>query len=333
MDILTIKPAAVAIAVLMLPVFACIGAAEPESSSPLASRPITLVVPFAAGGGTDILARLVAKKLETSTRHTVIVDNKPGANGLIASQFVARATPDGHTLVLGSNSTHVIAPLLSPDKLAMETTKNSFAIISVLASTPLVLAVSGKSEYENLDQFLNAKPDGGLTYGTFGAGSSAHLMGALLAARRGSRLLHVPYKGSSSAITDLLGRNIDSVFLTVAAVGAYVDGGQIRPLAVTGTERVQTLPGVPTFGERGIAGLENAGWFAVFAPAKTPDNIVSYLRGKLRDAMSEPDMQAKLPELGLQRKSEASDDMAIWNGSVAGTLEILRQAKIHLDEK
>lgn len=316
---------------LLLLVLAPTANAQSAPPSPLPKRAITLVVPFSAGGGTDILARLVARKLEASLQQTVIVDNKPGANGLIASQFVERATPDGSTMMLGSSSTHVIAPLLSPDKNAAEATRRNFSMVSILAVTPLVLAVSEKSQIGNLEQFIDAKRTGGLTYGTFGAGSSAHLMGALLAAKQGVKLLHVPYKGSSAAITDLLGGTIDSVFLTAAAITTYVDAQQVRALAVTGTERIAAFPDVPTFKERGISGFENGGWFAVFAPAKTPRDTVTFLNAELHKIMAEPEIQARLPDLGLQKRdSTLKQDEALWDDSISHMQDIIKQTKIDL---
>lgn len=317
-----------------LALLALVSAANAEPAAPLSDRPISLVVPFSAGGGSDLLARVIAKKLEDSIRRTVLVDNKPGANGLLASQFVERSRPDGHTLMLGSTSTHVIAPLLSPDQRAIESIRSNFAMISVVANTPLVLAVLDSSEFKDLNQFLSATRAGGLTYGTFGAGSSPHLMGTLLAVKRNVNLLHVPYKGSAPAVTDLLGRNIDSVFLTVAAISAYVEAKQFRALAVTGEERVVTLPDVPTFKELGITDLENAGWFGVLSPAKTPDDVISYLHGKVREVMALPDMRAKLVELGLQkREGSLAEDRKLWDLSIATTQAILRQSKIDINGK
>ena len=306
--------------------------AQSASQSPLPNRPISLVVPFAAGGGTDVLARLVAAKLEMSLHQAVVVENKPGATGLLGAQLVERSAPDGSTLLFGSTSTHVIAPLLSPDKQAIETLKSSFRAVSMLAVTTLVLAVGEKSEFRNLDQYLNNSRAGGVTYGTFGAGSSAHLMGAFLAAKRGTHLLHVPYKGSAPAITDLLGGNIDSVFLTASNVISYVEAKQIRALAVTGAERLSTFPDVPTFKESGVAGLENAGWFAIFVPAKTPDNIVSFLNGELRKIMAAPDIQARLPGLGLQkREGTLQEDEELWADSIADMQNIVRETKFDLN--
>jgi len=148
-----------------------------------ADRPIALVVPFSAGGGTDILARLVAAKLGAMIRQSVVVENKPGANGVLASQYAERAKADGYTLMFGGSSTHVLSPLLSPKKQQMEQTRKNFSMVGIVAETPLVLAVNAKSSFKNLDQLLKASRDRELTFGTFGSGSSPHIMGALLAAR------------------------------------------------------------------------------------------------------------------------------------------------------
>lgn len=305
--------------------------AQAAASAFAPTRPVTLVVPFAAGGGTDVLARLVADKLGAAVKQTVLVDNRPGANGLVASQFVEKAKADGQTLMLGSNSTHVIAPLLLPDRAAAEAMRSKFKLVAILAGTPLVLAVNETSEYKTLEQFLQKK-DVELTFGTFGVHSSPHLMGALLASRTGLRLVHVPYKGSAPAVTDLLGGTINSVFLTVAGISSFVDGKQLRALAITGKERLASLPDVPTFQERGIPGLENSGWFAIFAPANLPEAVTADLREKVGTVMRQPDMRDKLRELGLQELAIApGKEMDVWNDSWANTDEILKQTGLHLN--
>lgn len=303
------------------------------AQSALSGRELALVVPFSAGGGTDTLARLLANKLGGLTKSTIVVDNKPGANGLIASQFVGRAKADGQTLLLGSSSTHVIEPLLSADKSEMKSYQKKFVLVSVIARTPLVLAVKSTSKITRLDQYL-AKSDREMTFGTYGVHSSPHLMGTLLAAERGLRLVHVPYKGSGPAVTDLLSGNIDSVFLTVAAISGYVEAGQVGALGITGMHRVATLPGVPTFHESGVAGLDNSGWFAVFAPAGTPEDVVVYLRSALREAMAEPGMQAKLKDLGLQDAADTSGkEMETWRDTIALTEAILKKTKLDMNRR
>jgi len=294
-----------------------------------ADRPITLIVPFAAGGGTDILARLVAEKLGEDVRQTVVVDNKPGANGIIAIRALERAKPDGHTLMFGSSSTHVLAPLMAEDKALMETVRKQTALVGMVADTPLVLAVNSTSEAGSLELFLQAARRQSLTYGTYGSGSSPHVLGALLAAETKAKLTHVAYKGSSPAITDLRGGHIDSVFLTVAAVSVQVEAKEMRPLAVTGPRRVQTLPDVPTFKEAGVAGLEDSGWFAVFAPAGTPSPALDKLHASIAKAMALPAMQGKLVELGLQYVPVSRVQGQLnWDRSIASTRKMLKNVKI-----
>lgn len=297
-----------------------------------ADRPIALVVPFSAGGGTDILARLVAARLGALIRQSVVVDNKPGANGVLASQYVERAKADGYTLMFGSSSTHVLSPLLSAKKQQMDHTRKSFSMVGIVAETPLVLAVNAKSPFQNLDQLLKASRARELTFGTFGSGSSPHVMGSLLAARTNARLQHVPYKGSSPAITDLLGHHIDSVFLTVAALSSHVEDKEVRALAVTGPRRVQTLPDTPTFKEAGVAGLEDSGWFAVFAPAGTPPPVLDFLHDAIGRVMAMPEVQAQLLELGLRSSNDTRAlQTAAWERSIAATQAILALVKIEPD--
>jgi tripartite-type tricarboxylate transporter receptor subunit TctC len=157
-------------------------------------------------------------------------------------------------------------------------------------------------------------------------------MGALLAAQSGARLVHIPYRGSAPAVTDLLSGQISSVFLTVAAISSYLDSRHVRALAVTGRERVAALPDVPTFAECGVAGLENPGWFAIFALANLPDEMAAHLREKVQEVMSQPDMQVKLRELGLQdAKLTAATDVQVWDESIVRTREILRRTGLDLN--
>ena len=305
-----------------------IPAAHAQAGYP-SERPVTLVVPFAAGGGTDILARLVAEKLGEQLRQSVIVDNKPGANGLVAMRAVERAAADGYTLTFGSSSTHVLAPLMSEDKALMDQLRKKSTMVSMVAETPLVLAVSAHSEVGNLEQLLRMARQKSLTFGTFGTGSSPHVMGELLAAKTNTKLVHVAYKGSAPAITDLRGGHIDSVFLTVAAVSAQVDNKEIRPLAVTGPRRVQTLPDTPTFKEAGVTGLEDSGWFALFAPAGTPAATLEVLHTGVAKVMALPVIQSQLTELGLQNAPGSRVQAAqAWERSIANTRKLLQQVTI-----
>lgn len=292
-------------------------------------RPITLVVPFAPGGGTDILARLVANKLGEEIGQTLIIDNKPGANGGIALRAVERSKPDGYTLMFGSSSTHVLAPLMSDDKKAMDEVRSKFALAAMVADTPLVLAVRSGSDFNSLEQLLQAARTRPVTFGTFGNGSSPHVLGELLAARTGTQLLHVAYKGSSPAVTDLRGGHIDSVFLTVAALSTQVESKEVRPLAVTGRRRVPTLPDVPTLQQAGIAGLEDSGWFAMFGPAGTPKAVLDRLHTGIAKVMAQAPVRAQLQELGLQPVAgNRAQDTQAWESSITQTRKTLQQVRI-----
>lgn len=310
-------------------VLSCLGrpgtATSAEAAYP-AERPIQMVVPFAPGGGTDILARLVGEKLGRQLGQTVVIDNKPGANGLIAISVVERAATDGYTLMFGSSSTHVLAPLLAPATQPIDQVRKKFALVGMVADTPLVFAVAEASEARDFGALVKLAHDRPVTYGTFGAGSSPHILGQLIASRIGAPLVHVAYKGSAPAVTDLIGGHIDSVFLTVAALSAHIEGHEVRPLAVTGSHRVQTLPDVPTFGELGIAGLENSGWFALFAPAGTPAPVLDRLRVELGRVMRLPQVRDELRELGLESSGDdRSQDERLWDRTIEDMRRVLVQ--------
>jgi len=293
-------------------------------------RPINLVVPFAAGGGTDTVARLIGQKLQAALGGTVVIDNKPGANGLIAARAVLQPPADGHMLMFGSNSTHVIAALASKQPVAPgKSMQEAFTIVSVMANAPLVLAVRADSPAKDLRAFLQQAKSGKLSYGSFGAGSSAHVMGEVLAESAGVELLHVPYKGSSPAVTDLMGGQVDAVFLTVAAVEAMVTAGSVRPLAVTGLRRVRSLPAVPTFEELGVRDMGNAGWFAVFAPAGTPEPVVTRLATALQAIAGDAEVQARMVALGLEPVvSTPAQALQTWRRSLASAAPVVKKANI-----
>ncbi len=301
-------------------------------SNPYPSKPVTLVVPFAAGGGTDTVARMVGLRLGALLGQPVVIENKPGANGLIASRQVAKAPADGYTILMGSNSTHVIAPLTARNPAdGIKAAQSEFAILSVLANAPLALAVRSSAAEQNLAALLLRGRRVRLTYATFGVGSSAHLMGEVLASSAHIDLLHVAYKGSSPALNDLVAGHVDSAFLTVAAIKGAADGGTVRPLAVTGRARVASLPDVPTFEELGVKDMANAGWFAMFAPARTPAAVTERLAAALRRIALEPEVRTKLVELGLEPVgSTLADARSTWNRSVSLAAPVVQRAKIEL---
>lgn len=231
------------------------GRAEPGGFPSL----VSLVVPFAPGGGADQLAREFANAAQPLLPGTTfVVDNKPGANGAIANRHVARQKPDGSTFLLGTSSTHALGPLLAHSEVDPVA---DFSPATLLAETSTAWAVLATAPWRSLKDAIASARKTPMTYATFGVGSSAHLYGLVLAGATGAKLEHVPYKGSSQAISDLLAGHVDSVLLTTSALDAMAKHGKIRLLAVSGAGRTQMLPDVPTFGEQGVPRLEFNGWF------------------------------------------------------------------------
>ena len=233
---------------------------------------VTLVAPFAPGGGADQLAREFAHFAQSRMAGTTfVVENKPGANGAIAARHVARQQPDGATLLLGTSSTHALGPLIA--KMDPASIVQEFSPVTLLATTANALAVASTAKWKTLDDFLRDARHESLTYGTFGTGSSAHLYGLILAQSTGAQLSHVPYKGSSQAVTDLLGGHIDAVFLTSSALESLTRDGKVRVLGVTGKTRTRVFPDAMTFDEQQVKQLDFSGWFGLFAPAGTPQPL------------------------------------------------------------
>lgn len=308
-------------------------AAAAAAVRPLAAqdtRPLVLVVPFAAGGATDNVARFLATRLQTRLGRNVVVENRPGANGLVGSQFVLQQPADGQTLLLGSYSTHVIAPLATrrPGDAA-RSTLTDFQALALVGHAPLALAVATASPLRSLADFAARAKAVPTTFGTFGAGSSAHLLGQVLAARLGVRLVHVPYKGSGPATTDLVGGHVDAVILTAAAVSPLAASGQLRVLAVSSKARLQALPAVPTLAEQGQPDLADTGWFALFAPTRVPTDARARLATALSAITAEPAVRQRLVELGLEPADDAEDAQALWQRSVEAARAML--ARVHFD--
>ena len=295
-------------------------------------KPITLVIPFTPGGGTDIVAKTLSQKLEAALGQPLVMEHRPGANGIIANQYVARKEADGYTLLFGSNSTQVIAPLLAKDKSTMAQTLRDFTMVGTVGNTTLVLAVSAKSPIKTLAQYLEATKTKPMSYGTFGLGSSPHLMGEVLSSTQKAPMLHIPYKGSAPAVTDLAGGHTDSVFLTVSAVSSHITSGDVRALAVTGSSRIPSLLDVPTFEELGVKGLDDGGWFAVLTPAKTPPAVIKKLSDAMMKTTSDPAMQKRLLELGLVATVVTPEQSQItWTRTVKTVENVLKTTKIQME--
>jgi tripartite-type tricarboxylate transporter receptor subunit TctC len=278
-------------------VFACMGLALPALAA-YPEKPLRLVVPFAPGGGTDLVGRLVAEGMAQDLGQQVIVDNKPGAGTIIGTDFVAKSAPDGYTLVMGTFALAVNPALVA--KLPFDPNKD-LAPVGLIGTSPNVLVVRTDKPWKNVnDVLLAAKAaPGKLNYGSFGNGTSAHLAGALFANLAKVELTHIPYKGSSPALTDLLGGQIDMMFTTVASVAQYINTGKLRALAVTSGKRSPAWPDLPTLAEAGVAGYMAESWYAVYAPAGTPAAAVARLNAALKQAVKSENFRSRVEAEGL----------------------------------
>jgi tripartite-type tricarboxylate transporter receptor subunit TctC len=239
-------------------------------------RLVRIVVPFAPGGGTDVIARALAQEMEKDLRQSVIIENKPGAGTIIGTQAVATSEPDGYTLLMGTFANAVNPSLYA--KLPYEPHKD-FAPVALVARSYNIVVVNAKSQLRTIPDLITAaKADPEkLSYGTYGTGTSAHLAGELFKSMAKVNLTTVPYKGAAPAITDLIGGQIQVMFTTVASCAALVEAGQLRALAVTSAERSPALPNLPTVAEAGVPGYSAESWYGLFAPAKTPPEIIARL--------------------------------------------------------
>jgi len=262
------------------------------------SKPVTIVVPFAPGGATDIMARQLAERLHKRLGQPVIVENKAGAGTMIASEYVAKAAPDGHTVLLAASSLGIAPSLYS--KVNYDPVKD-FTPISLVASVVHVLEVHPSVPAKNVAEliaWIKANP-GKVNYGSVGAGTSTHLESELFNTMAGVKMTHVPYKGSAPALMDLVGGNLQVMFDAWASSGPFIKDGKTRLLAVTTAQRSKILPDVPTVAESGLPGYEAMPWLGFVAPAGTPAAVVGKFHAELMEVLKEPEVQEKFRSLGL----------------------------------
>lgn len=263
------------------------------------TKPVKLIVPFAPGGFTDVVARILGLRLSTAMGQQFVIENKAGAGSIIGTDFVAKSAPDGYTLVMVS-TTHVISPWIYKN-MPYDPIK-SFTAVSKLVDSPYVLLVNPKVPARNVQEFIalaKAAPDT-IHYASSGNGSSQHLMGGLFVSMTGARLKHVPYKGSGGAATDLVAGVVESSFAGVPNALAQVPQGRLKALAVTTAKRIPQLPDVPTLQEAGVPGYEASVWLALLAPAGTPRDIVTRLNTEIGKLMSSPETRKALYDAGVE---------------------------------
>ncbi|MDQ6685133.1 MAG: tripartite tricarboxylate transporter substrate binding protein [Pseudomonadota bacterium] len=294
------------------------------------SKPITYVVPFPPGGTTDVLARLIAQKLGTALGVTILVENKAGAGGSLGSEFASRAAPDGYTILGGTISSHAINVSLYP-KLGYDPVK-SFEPIALIGTNPTVLVVNPQSPYKSLADVIAAgKAKKPLTGASAGSGTSQHLSLELLKSKAGIDITHVPYKGSSPAIQDVMGGQVDLMFDTTVVAGPFIDSGKLRALAVTSSKRLPSMPTVPTVAET-VPGYEVISWQAIFAPAGTPKPIIERLHTEIAKILASADMQERLGKLGMQPANMTPAQLgAFQKAEVEKWAQVIKSANIKLE--
>lgn len=286
------------------------------------ARPIRLISPFTPGGGNDFVSRAVALAMTKNIGQSVVVDNRPGANTIMGMELVAKAAPDGYTLIMTS-STQAINATLYP-KLPYDSI-TSFAPVTIVGSSPLIIAVPPSSSIKSVTDLIAAarsKP-GELTYPSAGTGNATHLGGELFASMANVKLTHVPYKGSGPGLTDLSAGRLAVAFSTALSVVPFVNGGRLRAIAVTSAKRSSFMPDLPTVAESGLPGYEAGSWYGVVAPAKTPRAIIARLHAEIIKVLALPEVRDRLVSQGIDPVGHTPDQFAAYIRA-----EILKWAKI-----
>jgi len=321
-----VRSIAVALAATAIPF------AAPALAQAWPSKPITYVVPFPPGGTTDVLARIIAQKLGPALGTTIVIENKPGAGGNVGSEFVAKAAPDGYTIMGGTISSHSINVSLYP-KLPHDPVK-SFAPITLIGTNPNILVVSAASPFRSLQDItaaLKAKP-GSLSYASAGNGTSQHLSAELYKFMAGVDMVHIPYKGSGPAIQDVMGGQVPMMFDTSVVAGPHIESGRLRALAVTSAKRSAAFPNVPTVAEQGVPGYDVVSWQAVFAPAGTPQPIIDRLYTEIAKILKEPDVQDRFAKLGLDPSGMPPAELAAFQkAEIEKWAKVIKAANIRID--
>lgn len=270
-----------------------------QSAAGFPNRPLKIVPFGTAGGPIDTLARIYGDKLQQRWGQPIVVETRPGASGIIAADYVAKAAPDGYTVMMTLPLTHVNNAILQA-KLPYDPVK-SFTALSMLAVGGPMLVVRANTPVNNLKEFVDyAKKKGNLSYGTWGNGSSAHLFGELLSQQTGTHLVHAAYKSEAAAHNDLFGELLDFAWANPATARAQVQGGKMKVLGVAGTKRVSTLPQIPTFSEQGFKGFDLDSWIGMYAPANLPVELQTTWVTALREITAMPEIQAKLVSFGFE---------------------------------
>ncbi|MGH8663188.1 MAG: Bug family tripartite tricarboxylate transporter substrate binding protein [Burkholderiales bacterium] len=309
-----------------------IAAAQSPDTSAYPTRPMRLIVPFPPGGGNDILARSVGQRLSPIIGQQIVVDNRGGAGGVLGATLAAKAPPDGYTLFLGSLGNLAHNPALK-ESLPYKPLSD-FETVTLLATSSLVLAVNPRVQADSVSALLalaKANP-GKLNYASAGAGSSLHMTAELFKHATGANLLHVPYKGTGPALTDLVGGRVDLIFSTMPPVLPHLQGGRLHALGVTTAKRARSLPDVPTIAESGVAGFDVSNWQGIVTPRHTPVPIVRKLNQALLDTLNAPGMADALAKQGLEAAGGTPAQFrALIGAEIARYTNLVKATGIRID--
>lgn len=298
-------------------------------------RPVRLIVPFAPGGGTDIVGRLVAERLSTALKQPFIVENKPGAGAMLGAELVAKSPADGYTLLMGTSAELTIGPNLSPGSLRYHPVDDFIPVALVGISPNVLLAFPGFAprNIAELTAYAKAHPQR-VSFGSGGAGTGPHLSGELLKHMGGIPMTHVPYRGSGPALADLMSGQTQLMISTMAPALPLIKSQKVRALAVTSDRRSGLLPDVPTVAEQGLPGYHAVTWYAVLAPAATPRDAVERIRQSIEASLKTPEVQERLGKLGIEPPAAASESPALQErirGELASWAALIKETGIRAE--
>ncbi|MDB5802936.1 MAG: hypothetical protein JWN73_258 [Betaproteobacteria bacterium] len=301
-----------------------------QAADPYPSRPVRLVVAFAPGGPNDVLARVLAQRLSTDTGAQFVVDNRPGAGGIIGTDIVAKSAPDGYTLLFNSGP-FTMSPALQ-SKMPYDT-EGDFAAVTRVGQSPMVLQVPPSSPHKSLKaliDFAKANP-GKLTYGSGGIGSTPHLTTEQFAMVTGIKLLHVPYKGGGQSIQALMAGEVDILLDSITSSIGFISGGRVLPLALGRSSRMAKFPNIPTFAEAGLTGFNTVHWVGVVAPVKVPKEITAKLHADIIKVLSADDIKTRFADIGAEPVGDSAEDFkAFMHNEIIGWAKVARAAKMQV---
>ncbi len=296
------------------------------------AKPVRLVVPFPAGGATDILARTISLRAAEKLGQQIVIDNRPGAGGTIGSDHVAKAAPDGYTLLIATASTHSIGPLIN--SRIPYNVERDFAPVAYIARTTSVLVVPNSLPVKNLREFialLKANP-GKYNYGSSGNGTNSHLSGELFKAQAGVFMTHIPYRGTGLVFTDMVSGQVHMLIDNYVTAQPNIRDGKLRVLGVTSTQRLPFMPEVPTLDEQGLKGFDVSNWFGIYAPKGTPPDAIARVSAAFNQALLEPELQKRLATLGASPTGSTPQEMArVVASDTAKWARLIRDRKIVIE--